>query len=97
LLKLLIHLLHVRPPLVLSESLAVPVMELVWRSCTEQRSHFYTLMAGLLIDRNAGNWLRESGLEKIDHLIESIYTSITHGEWKSVKLQLLLLGQISYH
>jgi hypothetical protein len=54
-------------------------------------------MAGLLIDRNAGNWLRESGLEKIDHLIESIYTSITHGEWKSVKLQLLLLGQISYH
>jgi hypothetical protein len=62
LLKLLIHLLHVRHPLSLDNSLALPVMDQVWRSCTDQRSHFYTLMAGLLIDRKAGNWLRESGL-----------------------------------
>ncbi len=62
LVKLLIHLLHVRQPLSLSEALAVPVMDQVWRSCTDQRAHFYTLMAGLLIDRKAGDWLRASGL-----------------------------------
>lgn len=97
LLKLLIHLLHLRAPLTLSEPLTVPVMEIVWRSCSDQRPHFYTLMAGLLIDRKAGQWVRESGLEKIDQLVESVYSSITHSEWKNLKLQLFLLGQISYH
>jgi hypothetical protein len=95
--KLLIHLLHIRAPITLSDPLDVVVMELVWNNCTELRSHFYTLMAGLLIDRKAGKWLRESGLGKIDLLIESIYSSVTHNEFKNLKLQLFLLGQISYH
>lgn len=67
--KLLIHLLHIRAPLSLSEPLVVQVMEQVWNNCTEQRTHFYTLMAGLLIDRKAGDWLRQSGLTKIDQLV----------------------------
>ena len=95
--KLLIHLLHIRAPLALSEPLVVQVMEQVWNSCTEQRTHFYTLMAGLLIDRKAGDWLRQSGLSKIDQLVESVYSSVTHSEFKNLKLQLFLLGQVSYH
>jgi hypothetical protein len=53
-------------------------MEIVWNNCTDLRPHFYILMAGLLIDRKAGTWLRESSLDKIDILLGSIYNSLAH-------------------
>ena len=97
LVKLLIHLLHIKAPLSLTDNLIVTVMEIVWNNCTDLRPHFYNLMAGLLIDRKAGQWLRESSLDKIDILLGSIYNSLAHNEYKNLKLQLFLLGQISYH
>lgn len=78
LLKLLIHLLHIKEPLSLSNSLTEPAMDLIWSNCSELKSHFYNLMAGLLISRKASTWLKADNWKKVNSLIDSIYSSITH-------------------
>lgn len=54
-------------------------------------------MASLLIDRKVQAWLQKDDYSKIKILIDSIYKSIKHKEYKKLKLQMVLLSQISYH
>jgi len=72
-------------------------MNLIWDNCSEIKVHFYNLMASLLIDRKVSIWLKKDEFSKIKILIDSIYKSIKHKEFKKLKLQIVLLSQISYH
>jgi hypothetical protein len=63
--KLLVNLLHIKAPLKLNEDLLIPVMDLVWKNCSEHKTHLYHLLAALLVDRRASNWLRSDNHSKV--------------------------------
>lgn len=95
--KLLVNLLHLKTPLKLSEDLLVPAMNIVWGNCTDEKTHFYQLMSALLVDRRSSNWLKSNDFSKIDEIIKETYASCTSADVKKLRLQLLLLSQISHH
>ena len=72
-------------------------MDMTWSNCTDEKSHFYQLMSALLVDRRSSNWLKGNNHKKIDEIIEETYSSCTHNDIKKLKLQLMLLSQISHH
>jgi hypothetical protein len=78
LVKLTIYLLHIREPLSLSQALTVSAMDLIWQNCSELKTHFYNLMAGLLIDRKARVWIQDNSYAKVDQLITIIYATIAN-------------------
>jgi hypothetical protein len=72
-------------------------MDIAWSNCTDEKTHFYQLMSALLVDRRASDWLKSNNYSKIDDIIKETYSSCTHADIKKLKLQLLLLSQISHH
>lgn len=68
--KLLVSLLHIKAPFALSESLIVPAMDLIWKNCTDHKTHFYHLLSALLVDRRAADWLRSDSYKKVEQIIE---------------------------
>jgi hypothetical protein len=50
-----------------------------------------------LVDRRASDWLKSKNYSKIDEIIQETYASCAHTDIKKLKLQLLLLSQISHH
>ena len=72
-------------------------MNQVWLNCSEQKTHFYHLMSALLVDRGASAWLTDNAHSKVAQLVEETYLSCTHAQLKNLRLQLLLLSQISHH